>query len=297
MFKLVIKLILNKTQAVKFMEESILKKNFFIKMQEIITKYDLKIDDFHAKIKSDNIFQPAITFYRDEFIDDFLSTTIEPESEIKGIENFIKLHDFAKKGNSCLILARHLGNFDVPNLYYLIKKTKSEQIINAFNDIIFIAGRKLNEEYPIVLILTSMFPRIVIIPKGETETIEEANKINLNAQRMIRKIKNEGKIILLYPTGTRERDWEPNSFRGIKETYNYIKTFDKLIFLNLNGNNLLPCKEGMINDQVIISKIVFTFSDVYDSKVLLSEIGKNMPDDCDKKQYVIDQVMDLIRSI
>lgn len=276
------------------MAETELRKQFFEFVQGLITKHHLQTSNLHSKITTENIFQDAVTSYRDEF-NEFILKTVTPESKVIGIENLIELHKLAQTGKSCLILGRHLGNFDVPNLYCLIKKTGNRNALNAFNDIVFIAGRKLNEEHPVVLFLTSMFPRIVIIPKGED--VAESTAINMAAQRLIKKIKTEGKILLLYPTGTRERSWDANSLKGIKETYNYIKSFDKIVFQNMQGNNLLPSKEGMIKDEMICETIVFTFSSVYDTTDILNEFSQGMPENADKKQFVVDKVMEKIRGL
>ncbi len=271
-----------------------LKKLFFSTVEKIAKKHNISENELHSKITPENVFQKAITFYRDEFDEEFTKFAVKGDSKIIGTENIKKFHDFALQGKTCLILARHVGNFDVPNLYHLMK---NQNLLDIFNDIVFIAGRKLNEEYDLIRLLTIMFPRIVIIPKGEDA--EQAKSINLAAWRELQKIKKQSKMILLYPTGTREREWDPNSFKGIRETYNYVKSFDHIIFLNVQGNTLIPSPETMINDKFVNDTIIFTFSQVHETKSLLDRIineNKNKKTN-DTKQFVADKLVDIIRSL
>ncbi len=266
---------------------------FFNTLESIKNKHDINENDFYPKITPENVFQKAITLYRDDFINNFLKKTIKPDSKIIGTENVKKLHELCLNGKSCMILARHVGNFDVPNLYYLMKKNG---LIDIFDDIVFIAGRKLNEEEHLVRLLAVMFNRIVIIPKGEN--VENAQTINMSAQRELRRLKKNGKMILLYPTGTRERPWDKESYRGIREAYNYVKSFDYAILLNVCGNNIITGRKGLLEDEFVSDTIVFTFSEVYESKNLMRELCTDkFKDYSDEKQYFADKLVDKIRSL
>ncbi|HPH02927.1 MAG TPA: 1-acyl-sn-glycerol-3-phosphate acyltransferase, partial [Spirochaetota bacterium] len=145
-------------------------------------------------------------------------------SGIEGLDNLAKLGEIAGQGGSCLILAEHLSNFDVP-VFWTLMHALGEESEALFDRIVFIAGRKLNEESAVVKLFTEMFTRIVISPKtfeddlpdgDEGERLKaEAQAINMAAYRKIRELKKAGRIFLVYPTGTRFRPWEPSTGRGL----------------------------------------------------------------------------------
>jgi hypothetical protein len=260
-------------------------------VQEMALKHNLESYDFHETITHENVYQEGVSFYRDDF-DVFIRQTMEEKSKIEGIENLEELAGYAEKGKRCLITARHLCNFDVPNLYSLIKKAGRKDL---FDKIIFIAGRKLNEAKRQILYVTSMFNRVVIIPK--TEENEQATKINLAAQRIIKELKTKGNIIWLYPTGTRERDWDESSKKAIPQTYNYLKSFDYVMLMNASGVNYVISKEGIEADLPVKANIQMKFSKVYKADALIKGLSDGCNDKSLLKQHVSDKLMEMIKSI
>ncbi len=274
------------------MDKKELEKYFHNLVDEMKKNVDINQD---KKITTDNIFQPTKKENRKLF-KGLVDKLLLDGSEIVGAENLKKFYDGFKSGKSSLIMSEHKSNFDVPVIYTMMNN-HSELFSEIFEKIVFIAGRKLNEEAEIVRIITSMFHRIVIIPKGEE--IDNAVSINMTAQRIIRKLKQNGKIIFLFPTGTREREWLPETTKGIRETYNYITSFDNVVLMNIKGNNLIPSNEsdGMLKAILVKDKIIFSFSKIYNTKEVINTFKDALENSVDKKQFLVDKVMDKIRSL
>jgi len=114
------------------------------------------------------------------------------------------------------------------------------------------AGIKLHEENLLIRVLTEAYTRIVIYPRRYLEIIRskikephdlvqevlKSNSINRAAMKALARVKAQGKMVLVYPAGTRFRPWDSGSKRGVREIDSYIKTFDAMVFISINGNVL-----------------------------------------------------------
>ena len=106
------------------------------------------------------------------------------------------------------------------------------------------------------------------------------------------KRKHEGNIIIVFPAGTRYRPWDPDSKKGVREIYTYLKTFDHVEFVSINGNLLVPCQEdNMEKDTLNEDVILFTVSEPVKGKDFRQQKSAETPEGEDSKQYVVDQVM------
>ena len=115
--------------------------------------------------------------------------------------------------------------------------------------IVAIAGMKLNEANPMVRAFAESFTRVVIYPtrslnkaeenaQSEEERIAEEKKartINLAAMRAMDECKRNGEVILVFPSGTRYRPGKPETKRGLKEIDSYLRMFDVMILVSVNG--------------------------------------------------------------
>jgi glycerol-3-phosphate O-acyltransferase len=54
----------------------------------------------------------------------------------------------------------------------------------------------------------------------------------------------------VFPAGTRYRPWDPSTKKGVREIDAYIRTFDYMCFVALNGEILHVQKTDMMNDLV-----------------------------------------------
>ncbi|MCK4907623.1 MAG: 1-acyl-sn-glycerol-3-phosphate acyltransferase [Spirochaetes bacterium] len=285
-----------------------LQERFSDEITEMLKNSDL---DTNRVVSADNVYQKKRKINR-PYLYKMVESLLLEGSHIEGFENLKYLADLSTKGKSCLVLPAHLSNFDVPVFGNLMKKVGPEYD-DIFERIIFIAGRKLNEEHPIIKTFTEMFSRIVISPKTMYENLPEGEEkdritnesklINLAAHRKIKELKYKGSMFLVYPTGTRLRAWDNDSGRGLREVDSYLRSFDYFIVGATKGNVLLPDKLRMAEEIPVSDRVVMRFGKVYDSKIFrktcFKEIAENyhkanLPD---KKQYIVNKIMDIMANL
>jgi glycerol-3-phosphate O-acyltransferase len=108
--------------------------------------------------------------------------------------------------------------------------------------------------------------------------------------------------MLVYPTGTRYRPWEPDSKRAVREVDSYVKGFDWMCFVSKNGLILKVRQEtehNMLLDYVSPDTIRFTVSDPvscdeFRTKARLDAEERGVED---KKQAVADAVMERLEEM
>ncbi len=286
------------------------------------SKRDMTIEFFdHAKtmmkkskmnedleISPDNVYQEAHTENRADFLEMVRKTHL-PGSTIIGVENILKLNKLALEGKSCLILSEHISNCDVPSLFARFYDYEKTDLKEIFDRIIFVAGVKLNQT-PLVKLFTEMFTRVVIYPirgmhklnqdQSKHDEFELAKKINMRSSRKILELKHKKSIFLMYPTGTRYREWDPDSKKGMKETMAYLNQFDYVCCCAVNGNNMPPKEhEDMTREPILKDIVMFTFGEVFESKDFTEKVIADNPqldaDDKDGlKQLQVDKIMSMI---
>lgn len=259
----------------------------------------------NQKITPDNVFQEGIHHNYDLFIE-LVDRLMLPGSRVEGAKHLTKTLSLIEKKQSILFLMKHMGNFDVPCFYSLLSR-EGAQYRNLLDRIVFIAGRKLNEDSMFVKTYTEIFSRLVIVPNREIpqetfgalpekishrETvIKEASIINRAALRTMIRLKKEGRIIVLFPMGGRPKPWLKE--KGVKETTSYMKLFDYVHFIKLKGN-LMPVGREMSEETPQRDKIVFVISEPVLTETYLEESRKlfeMQTKETDFNQFNVDRVM------
>ena len=222
---------------------------------------------------------------------------IYPEQHITAFLNEVKA---GKKG---IILSEHYSNLDLPIFLYLM-----EQIGEDGNELahrsIAMAGMKLTEEDPLIAGLTEGYERIVIYPSrtlaGITdpqqleEEMKRSRSINTASMRTLEEVRNNGKVIIVYPAGTRYRPGRPETKRGVREIDSYIRTSDIMMLVSINGNCLRISDDpsNMLGDIVCQDKVVIEVSPVINCAEFRERAKQRCSDGSDKKQAVVDLVME-----
>jgi len=251
-------------------------------------------------ITRDNVYQEGEETIL-PILDDMVGPLMLPGSGVDGMENLEDLLAKAESGKSCLLLLEHYSNFDLSIISLLVRKAgpRGKAIANA---IIAIAGMKLNEDNPVVAAFASAYSRIVIYPSRSLHGMDEEKKkvevprsmaINRAAMKALDTVKKQGKIILLFPSGTRYRPWDPSTKKGVREIDSYIHTFDYMCFVALNGLLLQVQQTDMIND-VVTSDIVRVTAGPVCSCAEFREKARAKAEAAgveDKKQAVVDEIM------
>ncbi|MDR1252547.1 MAG: 1-acyl-sn-glycerol-3-phosphate acyltransferase [Treponema sp.] len=230
-------------------------------------------------------------------LDEMAESLILPGSRLDGLDNLEELLVKAEAGKSCLLLLEHYSNFDL-TIFSLMARKAGGRGADISRALVAIAGMKLNEDNPGVAAFASAYTRIVIYPsrsllelnaqKDRAEIIR-SNAINRAAIKALNDIKTKGKLVLVFPSGTRYRPWDPASKKGLREIDSYIRSFDYMCCVSLNGQILHVQKSDMLNDIVTKDLLLVTAAPVYScaefrGKARAAGTG-------DKKQAVVDAVM------
>ncbi|QQO10064.1 1-acyl-sn-glycerol-3-phosphate acyltransferase [Breznakiella homolactica] len=252
-----------------------------------------------------NVYQEAVPGLM-PLIDTMVGDKMLPGSGITGMENLSDLYEKAVSGKSCLLLLEHYSNFDLPMFIYLLRQ-EGELGLKLAEHVVAIAGLKLNED-PVVAAFAAAYSRIVIFPsrslthldaEKDREELIRINSINRAAMKSLNKVKYEGKMILVFPAGTRYRPWEPSTKQGVREIDSYIKSFDYMCPVAINGE-LLHIRQGKMMDDSISPDVVrYTAGQV----MPCAEFRNRMRDEAeaagieDKKQAAVDGVMKVLEEL
>lgn len=213
------------------------------------------------RITPENVYQAG----RRENLDLVLSLQdrlLLPGSGFEGLEHLDEALARYKEGKRLIVLLEHKGNFDVPAFHFLLRREDPRYRL-LLDRLVYVAGRKLNEESELVRRFTEVFSRLVIVPRREipapksgetpeeeaarTEATTEAVRINRAAFRKMFNLIEEGAIVGLFPLGGRPK--ANLSPVPVKETTTYLKHFDWMLMAGMEGNTL-PVGSGRMAEEI-----------------------------------------------
>jgi len=258
----------------------------------------LKASKVPTVVTEDNVYQegdPVIL----SILDEMIIHLALPKSGVSGMDNLEELYDKAKSGKSCLLLVEHYSNMDLSVVSYLtrIAGGRGEEIGNS---IIAISGMKLNEDNPAVAAFTGAYNKIVICPsrsllhldpEKDKDEIQRGNAINRAAMKALIRNKYKGNLVLVFPSGTRYRPGDPSTKKGVRDIDAYIRSFDYMCCVAINGVLLHVQQTDMLNDPVSHDVVRVTVGDVTLCDEFREKVIANLSDEDDKKQAVADAVM------
>ena len=160
-------------------------KVIFKMFNDLVEEMKKNVDPYaNQKINEENIFQAAVLNNRGIF-KEFLDFLIRPQSSIVGLEHLEEFYHNFKNGVSSLILSEHKSNFDVPVFFAMANRNPHSFLKEMFEKIVFVAGRKLNEEEIFVNMVNNLIG--IVVPKTETANLSEeeqnlALKINMGTK-------------------------------------------------------------------------------------------------------------------
>ena len=260
-------------------------------------------------IDETNVYQEANEFTR-PLLNKMLEENLLPGSQIKGLENFKDFLAQIKSGKRGLILMEHYSNMDLPAIIYLLDRDGGEEGKELSKKIVAIAGMKLNEENPMVRSWAEAFTRVVIYPSRSLASLSEeereaeeakSRKINMASMRAMDKCKREGKPILVFPAGTRYRPGNPETKKGVREIDSYLRMFDIMVFVSVNGSCLRISADNpsdMLADQVHPDTVILSASPVMECKKFRNDILATLEDyEGDKKLVVVEKVMEELNKL
>lgn len=234
-----------------------------------------------------------------EFMVQFLNPIMK-NFKVQGLENLEIVEKLVGKYPITLI-SNHLSHLDAPGIFHLLYTSGSIGRRIAEN-IVFIAGR-LAFEPDFTRLGLYMFGTLLVCSKrdmADNPSLSDLmTKINMRAFRVSQKLQSEGKIISIFPEGTRSRDGRLMPF--VDTVYHYVA--NKVVLpISLEGTDkILPTTGFLFNAAVgklIIGKPVIVGE--LKAKAGDSTLEKlehiPYPEYGDKKQFIIDNLALLIGS-
>lgn len=268
-----------------------------------------------AKIDETKVYEEANPEMR-KYMFKLLDDTFSADSGLGNLENFKDFYEkVVKQGKSGLILMEHYTNLDLPAIIYLLQKVGEPWADDFASRIVAVAGMKLNEASAGVRAFTEGFTRVVIYPTRSLNAVEakgisqeelkaeeqKARKINFAAMRAMDACKKRGQMILVFPSGTRYRPGKPETKRGLREIDSYLRLFDYMLLVGINGNCLRinpDNPDDMLEDILEPGKVTLTAHPVLDCKKFREDVLSSLlADESDPKQKTVDQVMQILDEI
>jgi glycerol-3-phosphate O-acyltransferase len=189
-----------------------------------------------------------------------------PGSGVLGIERLAELTRLATSGHSCIICLNHRSNLDVPTLYALLEdKTR----LDLFHRLIWISGRKLDEDVGSTRMLVQAFNRVIVTPRSwmkddhSDQELHEAHQINIAAHRVIHELRNQGWVFALFPSATRIRPGDESTTHAIEETDSYLKNFEFMLLGRIDGCTLPVSRDRDLTHEIpALDRMGYTFGQV-----------------------------------
>jgi glycerol-3-phosphate O-acyltransferase len=251
-------------------------------------------------INEDNVYQEGNKDIL-PILDKIADSTMLPGSGVDGMENLEELLAKAESGKSCILLLEHYSNLDLSIFSLLVRQAggRGDAIGKA---LVAIAGMKLNEDNPAVAAFAGAYTRIVIYPGRSLHGMDTEKKktelarsfaINRAAMKALDEQKTKGKLILVFPSGTRYRAWDPSTKKGVREIDSYLRSFDYMCCVALNGEVLHVQQTDMLNDVVTKDIVRVTAGPVLSCETFRNEAraAAEAAGIVDKKQAAVDAVM------
>ena len=112
------------------------------------------------------------------------------------------------------------------------------------------------------------------------------------------RLKHQGHLILVFPTGTRYRPSNPDTARVLTTVDSYIKSFDYMILIGIAGNVLHVAEGGeMTQDRVVQDVVVYHTGDIIDCRSFRDEIRGHESTGAAAKQAVATEVQERLRRL
>lgn len=234
-----------------------------------------------------------------EFMRKFL-TPIMKNFKVEGLENLKTIDKIVGK-LPITIISNHVSHLDAPSIFQLLYNSSPEGK-NIAERIVFIAGR-LAFEPDFTRLGLYMFGTILVCSKRdmiENPSLSDLMvKINARAFRQAQKLQQNGKVLAVFPEGTRSRDGRLMPF--VEAVYHYVS--NRIVLpVSLEGTDkILPTSGFLFNaasGKLIIGQPVLVGDLSEKQKALLPAEVEHIrfPKIGDKKQFIIDGLALLVGS-
>jgi hypothetical protein len=236
------------------------------------------------ELSPDNVVRWADTQNQPHFVG-MCRRLLLPGSGIVGLPQLRRLVELAGGGSSCLLCLNHRSNFDVPTLDALLEDQSEPEL---FGRIIWLAGRKLEEDVGMTRLLVQCVNRVIVTPHSwfasphSEDEIHQARCVNIAAERAVARLRYEGWVFGLFPTGTRIRPDDESTRQAIEQTDSYLRLFDYLLLGNIDGCTLPVSKDrDLTHETPRLDRMLYTFGEVQRTEDWREAAAARFPDlDC-----------------
>ncbi len=256
----------------------------FVFAKQLAEIKDHAADRHAGDLCADNVVRWADTQNQPHFVA-MCRRLLLPGSGIVGLQQLRKLVDLARGGSSCLLCLNHRSNLDVPTLDALLEDQSAPDL---FERIIWIAGRKLEEDIGMTRLLVQCVNRVIVTPHSwfasprSEDEIHQARCVNIAAERAVARLRHEGWVFGLFPSGTRIRPDDESTRQAIEQTDGYLRSFEYLLLANIDGCTLPVSKDrDLTHETPRLDRMRYTFGQVQRTEDWRNAAAARYPDlDC-----------------
>lgn len=189
-----------------------------------------------------------------------------PGSGLRGLEHLRELLRLARDGHSCLLCLNHRSTLDAPTLFTLLQDHGEPQL---FERIIWISGRKLEEDLGMTSALVQCVNRVVVTPhtwlaaQRSEQELHQGRLVNLAAERAIVSLRHNGWVFALFPAGTRTRLDDPSTRQAIEQVQGYLHLFEYLALAHIDGCTMPVSRDqDLTHESPKLDRVVFSFGPI-----------------------------------
>jgi glycerol-3-phosphate O-acyltransferase len=204
-----------------------------------------------------------------------------PGSRVIGTDSLAELVRLALARHSCIVCLNHRSNLDVPSLYALLEDQGSADVVQR---LIWISGRKLDEDVGLTKLLVQGVNRTVVTPRSwmqqdhSDQERRDALEVNVAAHRAIHELRHQGWIFALFPSATRIRPRDTSTTKAIEETDSYLKHFEYLLLGYMDGCTLPVTRDrDLTHEMPKADRVQYTFGKVLRSDAWRARAAARYP--------------------
>ena len=205
-----------------------------------------------------------------------------PGSGLQGVESLRQLVQLAESGQSCLLCLNHRSTLDVPTLFTLLEDQADAEL---FHPLIWISGRKLEEDAGMTSVLVQCVNRVVVSPntwfaaKRSEEESRQGRLVNVAAERTVARLRHEGWVFGLFPAGTRTRLDDPSTRQAIEQVHGYLEMFDHLLLGHIDGCTMPVSRDhDLTREAPRLDRVRFTFGPIHQTQQWCREACLRFPE-------------------
>ncbi|MBI3396306.1 MAG: 1-acyl-sn-glycerol-3-phosphate acyltransferase, partial [Spirochaetia bacterium] len=197
------------------------------------------------------------------------------------------------------LISNHLSHFDAPAIYQLLHREGGDARTLA-EQLIFIAGR-LAFEPDFTRLGLYMFDTLLVCSKNDMSDnpalADLMTRINMRSFRTAQQLQKNGRVIAIFPEGTRSRTGKLIGF--VDTVYHYVAN-KVIIPVSLAGTEeILPTSTFLFNaahGKLVIGRPVLVGELSKAQMATLPDFVQHVeiPEEGDKKQFVIDTLATLV---